>query len=136
MGALYGPLHGGANEAVVRMLARVGSRAAVPAFVEAVKARKETMFGFGHRVYKSRDPRANIIRAVADEVFAIAGRDPLIDVAMELERVALADEYFVKRKVGGFVGRWKGGARAARSSLPLQQANPRPERADAARFPI
>jgi citrate synthase len=88
------------------MLARVGSRAAVPAFVEAVKARKETMFGFGHRVYKSRDPRANIIRAVADEVFAIAGRDPLIDVAMELERVALADEYFVKRKVGSG---WFGG---------------------------
>lgn len=99
VGALYGPLHGGANEAVLRMLARIGHRDNVPAFIEGVKARKEIMFGFGHRVYKNYDPRAKIIREVADEVFSIVGRDPLIEVAMELERVARSDEYFIKRWV-------------------------------------
>lgn len=99
VGALYGPLHGGANEAVLRMLQRIGSREAVPAFVAAVKARKEIMFGFGHRVYKNYDPRAKIIRQVADEVFSIAGRDPMIEIAMELEKVARSDDYFVSRKL-------------------------------------
>lgn len=99
IGALYGPLHGGANEAVLRMLARIGDRSNVPSFIEAVKARKEIMFGFGHRVYKNYDPRAKIIRLVADEVFSIVGRDPLIEVAQELEAVARSDEYFVSRKL-------------------------------------
>ena len=99
VGALYGPLHGGANEAVLRMLQRIGSKENVPAFLEAVKSRKEIMFGFGHRVYKNYDPRAKIIRGVAEEVFSITGRDPLIDVAMELEKAARSDEYFVSRKL-------------------------------------
>lgn len=99
VGALYGPLHGGANEAVLRMLQRIGTRENVSAFIDAVKSRKEIMFGFGHRVYKNYDPRATIIRQVAEEVFSITGRDPLIDVAMELERVARSDEYFVSRKL-------------------------------------
>ena len=99
VGALYGPLHGGANEAVLRMLARIGDASKVPEFIKAVKARKEIMFGFGHRVYKNYDPRAKIIRQIADEVFSIVGSDPLIEVAMELEKVARSDEYFVKRKL-------------------------------------
>lgn len=99
VGALYGPLHGGANEAVLRMLERIGDASNIPRFIEDVKNRKEIMFGFGHRVYKNYDPRAKIIRQVADEVFSIVGRDPLIDIAMELERVARSDEYFVKRKL-------------------------------------
>lgn len=99
VGALYGPLHGGANEAVLRMLSKIGDCSNVPAFIEAVKARKEIMFGFGHRVYKNYDPRAKIIRKIADEVFSIVGGDPLIEVAMELEKVARSDEYFVKRYV-------------------------------------
>lgn len=99
IGALYGPLHGGANEAVLRMLERIGTKDKIPAFVEGVKNRKEKMFGFGHRVYKNYDPRAKIIKNVAEEVFAIAGRDPLIDVAVELERIARSDEYFIKRNL-------------------------------------
>lgn len=99
VGALYGPLHGGANEAVLRMLQRIGSRDNVPAFLEAVKSRKEIMFGFGHRVYKNYDPRAKIIRQVAEEVFSITGRDPLIDVAMELEKAARSDDFFISRKL-------------------------------------
>lgn len=99
VGALYGPLHGGANEAVVRMLERIGDKSNIPTFIEDVKARREIMFGFGHRVYKNYDPRAKIIRQVADDVFSIVGRDPLIDIAMELEKVARSDEYFVKRKL-------------------------------------
>merc|ERR1719248_478954 len=98
-GALYGPLHGGANEAVLRMLDRIGSVENIPAFLERVKSREEKLFGFGHRVYKNFDPRAKIIRRVADEVFEITGKDPLIQVATELERAALTDEYFVKRKL-------------------------------------
>lgn len=97
--ALYGPLHGGANEAVLRMLERIGTVNRVPAFLEGVKNRKEKMFGFGHRVYKNYDPRAKIIRQVADDVFAICGRDPLIEVAMELEKQARSDDYFVSRKL-------------------------------------
>jgi citrate synthase len=99
VGALYGPLHGGANEAVLRMLQRIGSVDNVGPFLEGVKNRKERMFGFGHRIYKNYDPRAKIIRQVAEEVFQIAGRDPLIDVALALEKAARSDEYFVKRKL-------------------------------------
>ncbi|PSC76850.1 citrate synthase [Micractinium conductrix] len=105
VGALYGPLHGGANEAVLRMLqargpdVRIGSVENVGPFLEGVKNRKERMFGFGHRIYKNYDPRAKIIRQVAEEVFAIAGRDPLIEVALALEAAARSDEYFVKRKL-------------------------------------
>jgi citrate synthase len=99
VGALYGPLHGGANEAVLRMLARIGSADAVPAFIDGVKAKREKLFGFGHRVYKNFDPRAVIIRKVAEEVFSIAGRDPLIEVAIALQDYALSDEYFVSRKL-------------------------------------
>jgi len=99
VGALYGPLHGGANEAVLRMLARIGSVAAIPAFLAGVKAKKEKLFGFGHRVYKNFDPRAAIIRRVAEEVFAIQGSDPLIDVAVALEAAARADPYFQDRSL-------------------------------------
>jgi citrate synthase len=99
VGALYGPLHGGANEAVLRMLARIGSVAAIPAFIDGVKNKKEKLYGFGHRVYKNFDPRAKIIRGVAEEVFSIAGRDPLIEVAIALQDAALSDEYFISRKL-------------------------------------
>ena len=97
--ALYGPLHGGANEAVLRMLKHIGSVDRVPAFVESVKNGEGRLMGFGHRVYKSYDPRAKVIKATADEVFEVTGRDPLLDVALELERIALQDEYFVSRKL-------------------------------------
>jgi citrate synthase len=95
-GALYGPKHGGANEAVLRMLERITN---VDEFIEKVKNRKELLMGFGHRVYKNYDPRAKIVRTIADEVFAVCGREPLIEVAMELERKALSDPYFVSRKL-------------------------------------
>jgi len=85
VGALYGPLHGGANEAVLRMLARIGTVADVPRFLEGVKAKREKLFGFGHRVYKNFDPRAKIIRTVAEDVFQLAGRDPLIEIAIALQ---------------------------------------------------
>jgi citrate synthase len=97
--ALYGPLHGGANEAVLRMLAAIGSVDNVPAYVERVKAGEFRLMGFGHRVYKNYDPRATIIKKIADEVFEISGHNPLLDVALELERIALEDEYFVARKL-------------------------------------
>jgi citrate synthase len=97
--ALYGPLHGGANEAVLRMLAEIGNVEGVPAFVEAVKAGKGRLMGFGHRVYKNYDPRAKIIKEVADDVFEVTGRNPLLDIALELEAIALEDEYFVSRKL-------------------------------------
>jgi citrate synthase len=97
--ALYGPLHGGANEAVLRMLAEIGDVSRVPEFVEGVKAGKGRLMGFGHRVYKNYDPRAKIIKQVADEVFEVTGRNPLLDIALELERIALEDEYFVSRKL-------------------------------------
>jgi len=99
VGALYGPLHGGANEAVLKMLARIERVENIPAFLDGVKNKKEKMFGFGHRVYKNFDPRAKVIRAVAEEVFSLVGRDPLIDVAVELEKRARADPYFVSRKL-------------------------------------
>ncbi|MPZ17051.1 MAG: citrate synthase [Luteitalea sp.] len=97
--ALYGPLHGGANEAVVRMLEQIGSVANVPDFIKRVKAGDTRLMGFGHRVYKSYDPRAKIIKQTADEVFEVTGKNPLLDIALELERIALEDDYFVSRKL-------------------------------------
>ena len=98
--ALYGPLHGGANEEVLKMLEEIGSISRIPAFIEEVKAGKEKrLMGFGHRVYTNYDPRATIIKRIADEVFAVTGRNPLLDIALELERIALQDDYFVKRRL-------------------------------------
>jgi citrate synthase len=97
--ALYGPLHGGANEAVLRMLSEIGSVDRVPEYVKRVKAGEFRLMGFGHRVYKNYDPRAKIIKQIAYEVFDVTGRDPLLDLALELERIALEDEYFVKRRL-------------------------------------
>jgi citrate synthase len=97
--ALYGPLHGGANEAVLRMLNEIGSVQNIPGFIKRVKAGEGRLMGFGHRVYKSYDPRAKIIKRTADEVFEVTGRNPLLDIALELERIALQDEYFVTRKL-------------------------------------
>jgi citrate synthase len=97
--ALYGPLHGGANEAVLRMLNEIGSSRNVPAFIKRVKAGEGRLMGFGHRVYKSYDPRAKIIKRVADLVFEVTGKNPLLEMALELERIALEDEYFVSRKL-------------------------------------
>ncbi|HSM61747.1 MAG TPA: citrate synthase, partial [Longimicrobiales bacterium] len=99
MAALYGPLHGGANEAVLRMLDRIGSVDNIPAFLEKVKNREERLMGFGHRVYKAYDPRASIIKRTADEVFEVTGRNPLLDIALELERIALNEEYFIERNL-------------------------------------
>jgi citrate synthase len=99
MGALYGPLHGGANEAVLRMLRRIGSVDNIPAFMEGVKRQEERLMGFGHRVYKAYDPRASIIKRTADEVFEVSGRNPLIDIALELEKIALNESYFVDRNL-------------------------------------
>jgi citrate synthase len=98
--ALYGPLHGGANEAVLRMLAEIGSVDRVPEFLRSVKAGEGSrLMGFGHRVYKNYDPRAKIIKQLADEVFEVTGVNPLLEIAMELERIALEDDYFVSRKL-------------------------------------
>jgi citrate synthase len=97
--ALYGPLHGGANEAVLRMLRRVESKENIPDFMQGVKDGKERLMGFGHRVYKNYDPRAKIIKKATDEVFEVTGTNPLLDIALELEKIALEDEYFVKRKL-------------------------------------
>ena len=97
--ALYGPLHGGANEAVLRMLSEIGSIANVPAFIKRVKAGEGRLMGFGHRVYKSYDPRAKIIKRMADLVFDVTGKNPLLEMALELERIALEDDYFVGRKL-------------------------------------
>ena len=97
--ALYGPLHGGANEAVLRMLSEIGSINNVPAFIKRVKAGDGRLMGFGHRVYKSYDPRAKIIKRIADLVFEVTGKNPLLEIALELERIALEDEYFVSRKL-------------------------------------
>lgn len=97
--ALYGPLHGGANEAVLRMLDHIGDIKNVPAFIEKVKAGEGRLMGFGHRVYKNYDPRAKVIKKLADEVFKVTGVDPKLEIALELERIALNDEYFVKRKL-------------------------------------
>ncbi len=98
--ALYGPLHGGANEAVLRMLTEIGSVKNVPEFIRKVKAGEGgRLMGFGHRVYKNYDPRARIIKKAAEQVFEVTGKNPLLDIALELERIALEDEYFVKRKL-------------------------------------
>ncbi|MEY2959637.1 MAG: citrate synthase [Actinomycetota bacterium] len=97
--ALYGPLHGGANEAVVRMLTEIGSIENVPAFIESVKAGQGRLMGFGHRVYKNYDPRATIIKQTAYDVFEVTGKNPLLDIALALEEVALSDSYFVDRKL-------------------------------------
>ena len=97
--ALYGPRHGGANEAVLRMLDQIGSKDNIPQFIQDVKNRKKVLMGFGHRVYKNYDPRATLVRKLADEVFEIVGREPMIEIAMELERIALSDEFFIKRKL-------------------------------------
>ncbi len=97
--ALYGPLHGGANEAVLRMLREIGSKANVPDYIRRVKTGEVKLMGFGHRVYKNYDPRARVIKRVADEVFEVTGRNGLLDIALELERVALEDDYFVTRKL-------------------------------------
>ena len=97
--ALSGPLHGGANEQVLRMLAEIGSNENIPGFIAQVKEGKRKLMGFGHRVYKNYDPRAQIIKRVADEVFEVTGRNPKIDIALALERIALNDEYFIKRKL-------------------------------------
>ncbi len=97
--ALYGPLHGGANEAVLRMLTRIGSKDKVPDFIEGVKRGDEKLMGFGHRVYKNFDPRAKIIKAATDDVFEVTGKNPLLQIATELEKIALEDDYFVSRKL-------------------------------------
>jgi citrate synthase len=97
--ALYGPLHGGANEAVLRMLMEIGAKDHVPEFIKKVKRGEGRLMGFGHRVYKNYDPRAKIIKEVADQVFEVTGRNPLLDIALELERIALSDDYFIKRKL-------------------------------------
>jgi citrate synthase len=97
--ALYGPLHGGANEEVLRMLNQIGSKRQVPEYIKRVKAGEFRLMGFGHRVYKNYDPRAQIIKQVADQVFQVTGKNPLLEVALELERIALEDDYFVSRKL-------------------------------------
>ncbi|WP_370290970.1 citrate synthase [Nocardioides sp.] len=99
IGALFGPLHGGANEAVLKMLRRIGTKENIPAFIEGVKNGDERLMGFGHRVYKNYDPRAKIIKKACDDVFEVTGVNPLLEVAQELEKIALEDEYFVKRKL-------------------------------------
>jgi citrate synthase len=97
--ALYGPLHGGANEAVIRMLTEIGSKSNIPEFIKSVKEGDRRLMGFGHRIYKNYDPRAKIIKKIAYEVFDVTGKNPLLDIALELERIALEDDYFVKRKL-------------------------------------
>ncbi|MDQ6841042.1 MAG: citrate synthase [Actinomycetota bacterium] len=97
--ALYGPLHGGANEAVLRMLHRIERKENVPDFIKGVKEGNERLMGFGHRVYKNYDPRAKIIKKATDEVFEVTGKNPLLDIATELEKIALEDEYFTSRKL-------------------------------------
>ncbi|HEX4805636.1 MAG TPA: citrate synthase [Conexibacter sp.] len=99
VGALYGPLHGGANEQVLRMLHRIERVENIPGFIEGVKAGDERLMGFGHRVYKNYDPRAKIIKGACDDVFEVTGTNPLLDIALELERIALEDEYFIERKL-------------------------------------
>jgi len=97
--ALYGPLHGGANEEVLRMLTEIGDKKRVPEFVKRFKSGEGRLMGFGHRVYKNYDPRAKIIKRTADQVFEITGRNPMLDIALELERIALEDDYFIERKL-------------------------------------
>ncbi len=97
--ALYGPLHGGANEEVLSMLQEIGSKDKIPQYIKRAKEGEFRLMGFGHRIYKSYDPRARIIKQIAHEVFEVTGKNPLLDIALELERIALEDEYFVKRKL-------------------------------------
>ncbi len=97
--ALYGPLHGGANEAVLRMLREIGTKEKVPEFIKKIKTREALLMGFGHRIYKSYDPRAKAIKKLAYEIFEVTGTNPLLDIAIELERIALEDEFFVKRRL-------------------------------------
>jgi len=97
--ALSGPLHGGANEAVLKMLMEIGSKDKVPAFIRKVKGGEGRLMGFGHRVYKNYDPRAKIIKKTAEAVFEVTGRNPLLEIALEMERIALEDDYFVTRKL-------------------------------------
>jgi citrate synthase len=97
--ALAGPLHGGANEEVIKMLDEIGSKANVPAYIQGVKAGRGKLMGFGHRVYKNFDPRATLIKKIAEDVFQVTGCNPKLDIALELERVALQDEYFISRKL-------------------------------------
>jgi citrate synthase len=97
--ALYGPLHGGANEAVLRMLNEIGSKDRVPQYINRVKDGEVRLMGFGHRVYKNYDPRARIIKQIADQVFTVTGTNPILDIALELERIALEDDYFASRKL-------------------------------------
>jgi citrate synthase len=97
--ALYGPLHGGANEEVLKMLTEIGSVKHIPAFIDKVKKGEGRLMGFGHRVYKNYDPRAKIIKNVADQVFEVTGRNPMLDIAIELEQIALKDDYFISRKL-------------------------------------
>ena len=97
--ALYGPLHGGANAEVLYMLQEIGSKAKIPDFVKRVKSKEAKLMGFGHRIYKNYDPRAKIIKKLADDVFEVVGKNPLLELALELERIALQDEYFVSRKL-------------------------------------
>jgi len=97
--ALYGPLHGGANEAVLRMLRQIGSVKNIPDFIKGCKSGEHRLMGFGHRVYKNYDPRARVIKGLAHQVFTFTGRNPLLDIALELEKIALNDDYFVKRKL-------------------------------------
>ncbi len=99
MAALFGPLHGGANEAVLRMLEEIGSTDHIPEFMESVKRGERRLMGFGHRVYKAYDPRASIIKSTAHEVFEVVGKNPLLDIALELERIALGEEYFIRRNL-------------------------------------
>ncbi|MCU1280605.1 MAG: citrate (Si)-synthase, partial [bacterium] len=108
--ALYGPLHGGANEAVLRMLMQIGDVKNVPGFIKQVKEGhgESRLMGFGHRVYKNYDPRARVIKKLADEVFEVTGRSPLLDIALELERIALQDDYFIKRKLNPNVDFYSG----------------------------
>jgi citrate synthase len=97
--ALSGPLHGGANEEVLKMLDVIGSKSNIPAYIEKVKAGQFKLMGFGHRIYKNYDPRANVIKWAADSVFEVTGKNPKLEIALELERIALEDEYFIKRKL-------------------------------------
>jgi citrate synthase len=97
--ALYGPKHGGANEAVLKMLEKIGTIENVPKFVKDVKEKKALLFGFGHRVYKNYDPRAPLCRKLAEEVFKVVGKEPLIEIAMELEKIARSDKYFIDRQL-------------------------------------
>jgi len=99
IGALFGPLHGGANEAVLRMLREIGSLDRVPEFIEGVKNGNGRLMGFGHRVYKNYDPRAKVIKKAVEDVFEVRGMSPLLSIAVELEKIALNDEYFVSRKL-------------------------------------